>query len=220
MHVLLLLLLQDSSLTRWLARALHVCVLHVSVCVLLYQCTVEAARVSTTSNGTVAATANGGKTVMVSSAAGTTMAAAATTATAPPTATSTAATAVHLTSPPSKPVSSPVPAAASPSPPHGAARYEIQGGPPLGKGHFAVVRKCRDRVTGAICAVKIIDKKEMVKSTAAAVRSEIEILRAVGAHPNVVQLLDHFEDASKHYLVMQYCAGEWTDKRKRGRRGV
>lgn len=73
----------------------------------------------------------------------------------------------------------------------------------LGKGHFAVVKKCRDTLTGQTYAVKIIDKKEMVKSTAGVVKQEIEILRAVGAHPNIVQLIDHFEDSTKHYLVME-----------------
>jgi len=86
-------------------------------------------------------------------------------------------------------------------------RFEIIPGPPLGKGHFAVVKKCRDTVTGRLCAVKIIDKKELVKSTASVVKQEIEILRAVGAHPNIVQLLDHWEDATKHYLVLELCEG-------------
>ena len=55
--------------------------------------------------------------------------------------------------------------------------------------------------------MKIIDKKEMVKSSASAVKQEIEILRAVGAHPNIVQLIDHFEDNTRHYLVMELCMG-------------
>jgi calcium/calmodulin-dependent protein kinase I len=70
-----------------------------------------------------------------------------------------------------------------------------------------VVKKCRDVVTGAIYAVKIIDKKEMVKSSASVVKQEIEILKAVGSHPNIVQLVDHYEDNSKHYLIMELCLG-------------
>lgn len=38
-------------------------------------------------------------------------------------------------------------------------------------------------------------------------KQEIEILKAVGNHPHVVQLLDHWEDASKHYLVTELCSG-------------
>ncbi len=87
------------------------------------------------------------------------------------------------------------------------ARFEIQPGPPLGKGHFAVVKKALDLVTGHMCAVKIIDKKEMVKSSSSVVKQEIEILKAVGSHPNIVQLIDHWEDATKHYLVLELCEG-------------
>jgi hypothetical protein len=88
----------------------------------------------------------------------------------------------------------------------GAARYEVSPGI-LGKGHFAVVKKCRDVLTGQVYAVKILDKKELVKSAASVVKQEIEILRAVGAHPNIVQLIDHFEDNHKHFLVMELCLG-------------
>ena len=42
-----------------------------------------------------------------------------------------------------------------------------------------MVRRARDVVTGQLCAVKIIDKKELVKSTASVVKQEIEILKAV-----------------------------------------
>jgi len=88
----------------------------------------------------------------------------------------------------------------------GAARYEISSGV-LGKGHFAVVKKARDRLTGSWYAIKIIDKKEMVKSSAMVVKQEIEILKAVGAHPNIVSLVDHYEDSRSHHLVMELCEG-------------
>jgi serine/threonine protein kinase len=39
------------------------------------------------------------------------------------------------------------------------------------------------------------------------VKQEIEILKAVGSHPNIVQLIDHWEDATRHYLVLQLCEG-------------
>jgi uncharacterized protein YqgQ len=37
-------------------------------------------------------------------------------------------------------------------------------------------------------AVKIIDKKDLLKTTAV-VKAEIEILKRVGAHPNIVSLV-------------------------------
>lgn len=85
-------------------------------------------------------------------------------------------------------------------------RYEFAAGI-LGKGHFAQVKKCRDVMSGKWYACKIIDKKELVRSSSSAVKLEIEILKAVGYHPNVVQLMDQFEDDKKFYLVMELCEG-------------
>jgi len=81
-------------------------------------------------------------------------------------------------------------------------RYELQPGI-LGKGHFAKVKKCYDLQTRQYLAIKIIDKKELVKSSAI-VKAEIEILKQVGEHRHVVALIDWFEDQKEFYLVMQY----------------
>lgn len=74
------------------------------------------------------------------------------------------------------------------------------------RGHFARVKKCRDVLTGKQYAVKIIEKKELLKNSAA-VKAEIDILRAVGHHPHIVNLIDQFEDSSKCYIVMELCSG-------------
>lgn len=76
----------------------------------------------------------------------------------------------------------------------------------LGKGHFAKVRKVVHRTNGKDYAVKIIDKKDLLKTTAV-VKAEIEILKRVGAHPNIVSLVDHFEGEDEYYLVMELCKG-------------
>lgn len=86
----------------------------------------------------------------------------------------------------------------------GLTRYDMKE--ILGKGHFAKVRRCSDRLTGKEYAVKVIDKKDLLK-TAAVVRSEIDILRAVGYHQHCVSLVDHFEGEKEYYIVMEYCAG-------------
>jgi hypothetical protein len=83
-------------------------------------------------------------------------------------------------------------------PPH--KRYEFLPGT-LGKGHFAKVKKVRDIVTQTYYACKIIDKKEMIKN-AAIVKAEIDILKAVGQHANIVSLIDSFEDSQRYYLIM------------------
>lgn len=83
-------------------------------------------------------------------------------------------------------------------------QYEM--GEELGRGHFATVRLATHIPTGRTVAVKIIAKTELLNNKSK-VSEEIRILRAVGQHPNVVSLLDTFEDEFDFYLVMEYCSG-------------
>lgn len=76
----------------------------------------------------------------------------------------------------------------------------------LGSGHFAKVVKVTDTRNGESYAMKIIDKKEMIKSQTE-VKEEIQILQTVGKHPNIVHLECFFEDAKNYYLVMELCTG-------------
>lgn len=88
--------------------------------------------------------------------------------------------------------------------PKGLDRYEL--GEELGRGHFATVRLCRDKVSGNQYAVKIIDKRDFAKDEET-VMAEIKILQQVGRHQHIVSLLDTFEDPKDFYLVMEYCSG-------------
>ncbi len=74
------------------------------------------------------------------------------------------------------------------------------------RGHFAEVRTCTDVETNTKFAIKIIDKKDLVKS-AETVKEEVAILRQVGHHKHVVALEDTFEDEKQFYLVMELCEG-------------
>jgi len=76
----------------------------------------------------------------------------------------------------------------------------------LGSGHFATVRKCRDKITGEVRAIKIIERGDIAK-TWPVVRDEIKVLRRVGKHPHIVELIDAFMDAKYFYLVMELCNG-------------
>jgi len=82
--------------------------------------------------------------------------------------------------------------------------YEL--GEELGRGHFATVRLATHLPTGIRYAVKIIHKSELSKNLTK-IYEEIRILQAVGRHPNVVSLIDTFEDETSFYLVMEYCTG-------------
>lgn len=58
----------------------------------------------------------------------------------------------------------------------------------LGRGHFAEVRECVHRATGARYAVKMLLKAELSATRRALVRREIEVMERLPEHPNVLDL--------------------------------
>ncbi|XP_025830639.1 calcium/calmodulin-dependent protein kinase type 1 [Agrilus planipennis] len=76
----------------------------------------------------------------------------------------------------------------------------------LGTGAFSVVRLAESKERpGELYAVKIIDKKAL-KGKEDSLENEIKVLRKL-VHPNIVQLLETFEDKNKVYLVMELVTG-------------
>jgi len=82
--------------------------------------------------------------------------------------------------------------------------YKIEA--TLGKGNFATVKKAKNRTTGERFAVKVLSKKKMTEEDKAAMKVEIEILKQVD-HPNIVKLIDVFEDERHWCLVMELMNG-------------
>ena len=82
--------------------------------------------------------------------------------------------------------------------------YKIEG--TIGKGSFATVKKVKNRATGERFAVKVMSKKKMNDEDKIAMQTEIEILKQVD-HPNIVKLLDVFEDERHYCLVMELMQG-------------
>lgn len=74
----------------------------------------------------------------------------------------------------------------------------------LGHGHYGVVRKCMNRETNQWYAIKSIRKAKVKKIEV--LKREIEILREV-KHPNIIALVDVFEDAKYLHLVTEVCTG-------------
>jgi serine/threonine protein kinase len=82
---------------------------------------------------------------------------------------------------------------------------------PLNHGSFGMVFKALDTWTGEFVALKCL-----TKSTAAANcpqilavddrSEELAIHRYIGNHPNIVNLVSHFETDNHIYLVLEYCA--------------
>ena len=76
----------------------------------------------------------------------------------------------------------------------------------LGSGSYGEVRLCKDKMVGNVWACKVISKAKLQDSPRLQerVRNEAKIHRLLSGHPNVVHLVDIFEDESCVYMVMEY----------------
>lgn len=83
-------------------------------------------------------------------------------------------------------------------------RYELRD--VLGTGAFSqvVLGESKDR-PGDLCAIKCIDKKAL-RGKEDSLDNEIRVLRKL-RHPNIVRLMETFEDKNKVYLVMELVTG-------------
>jgi len=89
----------------------------------------------------------------------------------------------------------------------------------LGKGSYGEVVLCRDRVTSAEVAVKVIGKKHLKKPSEKEVLiKEVNLIKQLD-HQNIMKVYEFYEDKSHFYLVGEhYSGGELFDelvKRKR-----
>ena len=76
----------------------------------------------------------------------------------------------------------------------------------LGEGIFGSVKLGVEKKTKERVAIKIIKKKKAKPSDIELVRTEIDVMKLCH-HPNVVHLLDHFENAEYIVIVMEYIRG-------------
>lgn len=76
----------------------------------------------------------------------------------------------------------------------------------IGQGSFGQVFYAKHKKTGAIYAIKAIDKKNKTNQEGKSYfRREIEIMYKI-RHPNIVKLYTHFEDDDFCYFVMEYVS--------------
>lgn len=75
----------------------------------------------------------------------------------------------------------------------------------LGEGAYASVQTCRSLYTDLEYAVKIIDK--IPGHARARVFKEVETFHHCQGHPNIIQLIEFFEDEVKFYLVFEKING-------------
>ena len=83
-------------------------------------------------------------------------------------------------------------------------KYEI--GDEIGEGHFAVVKKCVNKENNKEYAVKIINKQKLDKKDIGFIMQEKNYMKIV-KHPNIVSLIEDFENENYIYLVMEYYKG-------------
>jgi phosphorylase kinase gamma subunit len=82
----------------------------------------------------------------------------------------------------------------------------------IGKGLSSVVRKCVEKATGKEYACKIIEFNDDNDDEHAATLREIQILKLVGGHPNIIDIVASFETPNYVFIVMEFCPnGELFD---------
>ncbi|KAG7010274.1 Calcium-dependent protein kinase 8 [Cucurbita argyrosperma subsp. argyrosperma] len=86
------------------------------------------------------------------------------------------------------------------------AHYDL--GRELGRGEFGVTYLCTDTNTGESFACKSISKKKLRTAVDIEdVRREVQIMKHLPKHPNIVTLKDTYEDDEAVHIVMELCEG-------------
>eukprot|EP00758_Cryptobia_borreli_P002531 Tbor_TRINITY_DN3101_c0_g1::TRINITY_DN3101_c0_g1_i1::g.14750::m.14750/K04515/CAMK2; calcium/calmodulin-dependent protein kinase (CaM kinase) II len=80
-------------------------------------------------------------------------------------------------------------------------------GDEIGKGSYAKVYRCIHRVTKKVWAVKITDKSKTGPKDINDIHHEITMMRRVGFHNHVVQLVEYFETPENIYLILDFIEG-------------
>ena len=76
----------------------------------------------------------------------------------------------------------------------------------LGRGAYGVVKLIRDRETGKLFALKIMNKEKIGEEAGLEViKREIEIHQNLD-HENVIRLYEFLEDEENVYLILEYAA--------------
>lgn len=84
--------------------------------------------------------------------------------------------------------------------------YEV--GRELGRGEFGVTYLCTDKSNREVFACKSISKiKLRTRVDIEDVKREVEIMKRLPNHPNIVSLKDTYEDNNGVHLVMELCEG-------------
>ncbi|CAF4745905.1 unnamed protein product [Rotaria sp. Silwood2] len=73
------------------------------------------------------------------------------------------------------------------------------------KGLSSVVRKCVGKATGKEYACTIVEFNDDSQEERASTLQEIQILKLVGEHPNIIDIIALFETQNYVFIVMELC---------------
>jgi len=77
----------------------------------------------------------------------------------------------------------------------------------LGEGSFGKVELVSHKITGAIRAMKIIEKvNSLIESNDQDVLNEINILKKIDL-PSIIKIFEFYVDDKNYYLITEYCSG-------------
>ncbi|KAG9462795.1 hypothetical protein GDO78_023124, partial [Eleutherodactylus coqui] len=77
----------------------------------------------------------------------------------------------------------------------------------LGRGRFAVVRRCTEKATGREFAAKFLKKRRRGKDCRAEIIHEIAVLEMAKPNPHIVDLHDVYETTNEIIVILEYAAG-------------
>ncbi|KAI3782554.1 hypothetical protein L2E82_12605 [Cichorium intybus] len=81
-------------------------------------------------------------------------------------------------------------------------------GKEMGRGEFGITYMCTNKSTGEVLACKSISKKKLrTRVDIEDVRREVEIMKHMPPHQNIVSLKGTYEDDNAVHLVMELCEG-------------
>lgn len=76
----------------------------------------------------------------------------------------------------------------------------------LGTGVTGAVHEWKHKTTGQTVAIKSVKKRGMTADAILSMKQEIQLL-AMLDHPNIVKIIEAFEDANSITIVMEICSG-------------
>jgi serine/threonine protein kinase len=77
----------------------------------------------------------------------------------------------------------------------------------LGSGSYSIVKVGTSKADPKLkVAVKVLSRAKMKPDDEVAIRREVDVMRSLN-HPNIVKLIDFFQDETNFYVVMEYVGG-------------